>query len=49
MDNVMEVKIGMGMRREYGLSGLLYADDLVLHGESGKSKNLRTLVGWDFF
>ena len=52
MNGVMkEVKMGMGRRgvkfledgRERRLPGLLYADDLVLCGES--EKNLRVMVG----
>ena len=52
MDGVMEVKIGMGRRRvsfledgrrEWRLPGLLYADDLVLCGES--EEDLRVMVG----
>ena len=47
-----EVKIGIGrmvMRflgegREWRLSGLLYANDLVLCGES--KEDLRVMVGW---
>ena len=52
MDGVMEVKMGMGRRgvkflengREWRLPGLLYADDLVLCGES--EEDLRSMVGW---
>ena len=53
MDAVMkEVKMGMGRKgvrflvdmREWTLLGLLYADDLVLCGESGE--DLRAVVGW---
>ena len=52
MDGVMkEVKMGMGRKvmrflvdgREWRLLGLLYADDLVLYGES--EKDLRKMVG----
>ena len=52
MDEVMrELKMGMGRRgvrfqeegREYRLHGLLYADDLVLCGES--EEELRTILG----
>ena len=51
MDAVMEVKMGMGRRgvrfqmeeREWRLPGLLYADDLVLYGES--EEDLRVMVG----
>ena len=52
MDGVMkEVKMGMGRRgvrfledgREWRLSGLFYADDLVLCGES--EEGLRAMVG----
>ena len=52
MDRVMkEVKMGMGRRgvsfledgKEWRLSGLLYADDLVLGVES--EENLRVMVG----
>ena len=46
-----EVKLGMGRRevrfmeegREWRLPGLLYADDLVLYGES--EEDLRAMVG----
>ena len=46
-----EVKVELGRRevrfledgREWGLSGLLYADDLVLFGES--EEDLRVMVG----
>ena len=49
---VKEVKMGMGRRevrflgngREWRLSGLLYAGDLVLYGES--EKDLRVMMGW---
>ena len=34
MDAVMKVKMGMGRRVEWRLPGLLYANDLVLCGES---------------
>ena len=51
MDGVKEVKMGMGRRRvsfledgrEWRLPNLLYADDLVLCGES--EENLRAMVG----
>ena len=51
MDGEMEVKMGMGKRgvrfledgREWKLPGLLYADDLVLCGES--EEDLRAMVG----
>ena len=51
MGAVMELKIGMGRRgmrfqeegRDWRLPGLLYADDLVLCGES--KKDLRAIVG----
>ena len=47
-----EVKIGMGRKgmrlvedgREWRLPGLLYAEDLVLCGDS--EENLRVMVGW---
>ena len=50
MDGVMKVKIGIGRRgvsfledgREWRLPGLLYADDLVLGGES---EDLKVMVG----
>ena len=50
MDVVMEVKMGLGRRgirfqeegREWRLPGLLYADDLVLLGES--EEDLRGMV-----
>ena len=52
MDAVMkEVKMGMGRRvrfmeegREWRLPGLLYANDLVLCGES--KQDLRVMVRW---
>ena len=53
MDGVMkEVKMGIGRRgvsfledgREWRVAGLLYADDLVLCGES--EEGLRVMVGW---
>ena len=52
MDAMMtEVKMGMGRRvrfmeggREWRLPGLLYADDLILCGES--EEDLRVMVGW---
>ena len=52
MDGVMEVKMGMerkGVRfledgREWRLPDLLYADDLVLYGES--EEDLRMMVRW---
>ena len=53
MDGEMkEVKMGIGRRgvifledeREWRLSGLLYANDLVLCGES--KEDLRVMVGW---
>ena len=52
MDGVMKVKMEMGRRkvrflehgREWKLPGLLYADDLVLCGES--EEELRATVGW---
>ena len=53
MDRVMkEVKMGLGRReasfmedsREWRLTGLLYADDLVLCGVS--EEDLRVMVGW---
>ena len=40
---MMEVKMRMGRRRELGLHGLLYADDLVLCGEP--EGDLRGMVG----
>ena len=43
MDAVKEVKMGMGKRKEFRLPGLLYADDLVLCGES--EEDLRAMVG----
>ena len=51
MDAMMKVKMGMGRRgvrfledgREWSLTGLLYADDLVLSGES--EDDLRAMVG----
>ena len=51
MDVVREVKMGMGRRgvsvledeREWRLLGLLYADDLILCGES--EEKLRVVVG----
>ena len=44
IDTVMkEVKMRMGRREENWLPGLLYADDLVLHGES--EEDLRVMVG----
>ena len=52
-DGVMkEVQMGIGRRgvsflkdgREWRLPGLLYADDLVLCGES--KEDLRVMVGW---
>ena len=53
MDGVMnEVSMGMGRRgvnflengKEWRLSGLLYADDLDLCGES--EEDMRAMVGW---
>ena len=53
MEGVMkEVKMGMGRRgvsfledgREWRLPGLLYADDLVLYGES--EEDMRVVAGW---
>ena len=40
---VKEVKMGIGRRREWKLPGLLYADNLVLCGESKES--LMAMVG----
>ena len=41
MDGVMEGKMGI---REWRLPGFLYADELVLCGES--EDELRAMVGW---